>query len=156
MRLLFALNADTEGLIVGELFSVGEFTVQGTVLIVFQGVVLGALGGLVYGLVRPALPAPPLLSGVCFGVWLVAAFLGLLVAGEDRDFQLFGPLPLALALFGVVFVAYGDGLGRVLERDPTVPFIRSGQVRIVTTRVLLGLSGLAGVYVLAQEIAART
>lgn len=157
MRLLFLLNPGTRGVIVGETFPVGGFTAQGTGLILFMGVVLGALAGTVYGLVRPALPRHSLLSGVVFGGWLVFTLLGPLVVGEDLDFQLFGPFAIAVGLFGIVFVAFGVALGYGVDRSPSPLTLKpTSTLRTVITWAFLGSTALPGTVILFQEVAART
>ena len=70
MRLLAALNPSTEGLLVAAMFPVGSFSFQGTFVILFQAVIIGAVAGAVYGLCRPALPRSPTIAGLVFGAWL--------------------------------------------------------------------------------------
>ena len=157
MRFLFILNPHTEGIIVGEQFPVGGFTAQGTTLILIMALVLGTIAGTIYGLARPALPRHSLLSGLIFGGWLVATFLGFLVEGENRDFALFGPFALAAGLFAFLFVAFGVGLGVAVERSgPTEEWQHAGKVRAVITWAILSLSALAGTILLIQEVTART
>ena len=157
MRFLFILNPHTQGIIVGEQFPVGGFTAQGTALILIMGAVLGTIAGTIYGLVRPALLQHSFLSGLIFGGWLAATFLGLLVIGEDRDFRLFGPFAVAAGLFAVVFVAYGVGLGLAVERSgSTESWQHAGKLRTIITRAILALTALAGTILLIQETAART
>ena len=43
MRLLAALNPSTEGLLVAAMFPVGSFSFQGTFVILFQAVIIGAM-----------------------------------------------------------------------------------------------------------------
>jgi hypothetical protein len=157
MRLLFLLNPGTRGVIVGESFPVGGFTAQGTGLILFMGLVLGGLVGVVYGLVRPALPRHPLLSGLVFGGWLVLTLLGLLIIGEDRDFRFFGPFAVAAGLFGIVFVTFGVGLGYVVDRSASALSLKPpSTVRRIITWVILGSTALLGTVILLQETVSRT
>ena len=157
MRFLFVLNPDTRGVLVGGEFPVGGFTAQGTGVILTMGAVLGTIAGTIYGLVRPALLRHSFLSGLIFGGWLAATFLGLLVIGEDRDFRLFGPFAIAAGLFAVVFVAFGVGLGFAVERSgSTESWQHAGKLRAIITRAILALTALAGTILLIQEAAART
>lgn len=155
MRMLFLVNPATEGLLVGETFPVGGFTAQGTSVILVQGTVLGALAGSIYGLARPSLFRRPLTSGLAFGGWLVAATLGPLVAGEERDFSLFGPFPIAAGSFGLLFVAFGVALGYFVDRTGT-PGSRAAKPRRIFTWATLTLTGLLGALVLVGEISERT
>jgi hypothetical protein len=157
MRLLFVLNPDTRGIIVGEQFPVGGFTARGTGLILIMALVLGTVAGTIYGLARPALPRHSLLSGLIFGGWLVATFLGFLIEGEDQDFRLFGPFAIAAGLFAVVFVAFGVGLGVAVDRSgSTEAWHRAGKVRATVTWFMLSVTAVAGTILLIQEVAART
>lgn len=157
MRLLFLLNPGTRGVIVGESFPVGSFTVQGTGLILFMGLVFGGLAGVVYGLVRPALPLQSLLSGLMFGGWLVLTLLGLLIIGEDRDFNLFGPFALAAGMFGIVFVTFSVGLGYAVDRSASALSLKPQSTgRRIVTWVILGSTALPGTVILLQETASRT
>lgn len=156
MRLLAVLNPSTEGLLVAELFPVGSFSLQGTLLILFLGVILGGIAGAVYGLSRPSLPASPSVSGFVFGAWVAATFTGLLVIGEDRDFQLFGPFLVAVGLFAAIFVLFGVGVGIASERSSSVVYQTAGNARRWVTLMALTGTGAAGIVVLAQEVVART
>jgi hypothetical protein len=157
MRFLFALNPHTQGIMVGEQFPVGGFTAQGTALILIMGLVLGTIAGAIYGLARPALSRRSLVSGLIFGGWLVATFLGFLIEGEHRDFRLFEPFAIAAGLFAVIFVAFGVGLGVTVDRSgSTEAWQPAGRVRAVITWTILSATALAGSILLIQEVAART
>jgi hypothetical protein len=157
MRFLFLLNPDTRGIIVGEQFPVGGFTAQGTGLILIMALVIGVIAGTIYGLARPALPRHSLLSGLIFGGWLVATFLGFLIEGENRDFRLFGPFAIAVGLFASLFVAFGIAVGVAVDRTgSTEEWQHAGKVRTIITWVILSLTAFAGTNLLIQEVAART
>ena len=156
MRLLAALNPSTEGLLVAAMFPVGSFSFQGTFVILFQAVIIGAVAGAVYGLCRPALPRSPAIAGLAFGVWAAATFTGLLVVGEDRDFQLFGPFLVAVGLFAGIFVLFGVGIGIAAERSSSVTWQPAGTVRRWVTLVGLMVTAGAGIILLAREVTTRT
>ena len=156
MRLLAALNPSTEGLLVAAMFPVGSFSFQGTFVILFQAVIIGALAGAVYGLCRPALPRSPAIAGLAFGLWVSAVFTGLLVLCGDRDFQPFGPFLVAVGLFAGIFVLFGVGVGIAAERSSSVTWQPAGTVRSWVTLVgLMGTAG-AGIILLAREVTTRT
>jgi hypothetical protein len=156
MRVLFELNPSTEGLLVGGMFPVGSFSFQGTFVILFQAVIVGALAGAVYGLCRPALPRSPALAGLLFGVWIAATFIGLLVVGEDRDSQLFGPFLVAVGLFVAIFVLFGVAVGVTAERSSLLTWQPAGTVRRWITFAGLVGTAIAGIIVKAQELSTRT
>jgi hypothetical protein len=92
-----------------------------------------------------------------FGGWLVLTLLGLLIIGEDRDFRLFVPFAVAAGLFGIVFVAFGVGLGYVVDRSASALSSKPpSTVRRIITWVILGSTALLGTVILLQETVSRT
>ena len=87
---------------------------------------------------------------------VAAVFTGLLVVGEDRDFQLFGPFLVAVGLFAGIFVLFGVGVGIAAERSSSVTWQPAATVRSWVTLVgLMGTAG-AGTILLAREVTTRT
>ena len=119
MRIMAATSGDeAQGAITEADEVVGRITVGGTLgLVLFVGVGLGSLAALLYLLVRRWLPWPAWLSGLLFGVLLLAVF------GRDDpvdpnnpDFTILSPKWLAVALFTLLLPLYGLVLGSLVAR----------------------------------------
>ena len=141
MRILALLNDEKAGIMTGNGNVIGEITAGGTFgLILFVGIASGAVGGLVYVLIRRWLPGGPLLKGVAFGLVLLC-FSGTIVFDRDNiDFALFGPR-LSVGLFALLFPLYGVAVSFIVERyDRYVPasFSRSS-VTVLGYLVIAGL-----------------
>lgn len=119
MRVLAATSGEhAQGLLTDAEERVGEITLGGTVgLILFVGLAGGFAGGLLYVALRRWLPGPAWLAGLCVGILGLALFARLDPLNPDSvDFQILRPRPLAVALFVVIFPAFGIVLASVVER----------------------------------------
>jgi hypothetical protein len=96
--------------------TVGDVTAGGTVFLLILGGLLGMIGGIVYVAVRGVLPWRGWLGGLAFGVVLLALFGRLLVVPDNPDFLALSPAGLAVAMFGVLPVAFGLAFVPLAER----------------------------------------
>jgi hypothetical protein len=76
---------------------------------------------------------------------------------ERWDGRLFGPFVFAAGLFGIVFVAFGVGLGYAVDRSASALSLKPpSTVRKIITWMILGSTALPGTVILLQEAASRT
>ena len=87
--------------------TVGEITVAGTISLLIGGTVLGILGGVWYLAARRWLPVPQRWQGLVFGLLLLATVGPVLIEGDNRDFQLFGPKLLNISMFASLPLLFG-------------------------------------------------
>ena len=109
-----------------------------------MGIVLGIIGGVTYVVVRRWLPGSGWLKGIAFGLLLLCFFGAVLFNPDNVDFALFGPKPLSVGLFALLFPLYGVVASLLIERfDQYVPplFTRPS----TTVLGYLVLSGAGGV-----------
>jgi len=116
MRVLAVTSGDkVQGAFSDDAEEIGEITLMGSIIvIVVVGAIVGVLGGSLYALLRPLLPAVhrALASGV-IAAGIGAAFL---VKPDGRDFAILHPLWLAVALFVAIPFLFGLLLPIVDER----------------------------------------
>ena len=86
---------------------VGEITAGGTLFLIFFGGFVGVLGGLIYSGVRPWIAGAGKWRGVVFGVFLLATGGSAIIEGDNKDFHLFGPPLLNIAMFASLFILFG-------------------------------------------------
>ena len=151
MRLLALTSSEVEGSFTEAGETVGDISLDGTIgLILFGGVPAGLLSGLLYLLVRPALP-----RGRAGGLVLGAMLLVLAgtridpLRSDNFDFGLLGPAWLAVLAFtalallhGLVVVALAE---RWAPRTDEIPSRRLTATRIAAGAVVLvALPGFIG------------
>jgi hypothetical protein len=95
-----------------------RFSLGGTLEVVLFGMLVGAAAGVPYGAIRARLSRPSLLTGIGWGLVL---FLLLLAVPPPAALSAFGGvshvgLPIVLALFAAVFLAWGAALEALLRR----------------------------------------
>lgn len=89
-------------------FPVGAITAQGTIeLIVFAGLLSGAIGGMFYAAVSPWLPGIGPWRGLAFGVLLLAVLGSLVLDPDNRDFARFGSIAVNVGMFAALFLIFG-------------------------------------------------
>ena len=129
MRILALVNEDKAGVMTENGNIAGDITAGGTFgLIIFVGLFSGIIGGLAYILIRRWLPGGVLLKGVGFGLVLLCFFGTIVFDSDNIDFALFGPRPLSVGLFALLFPLYGVVASFLVDRyDRYVPplFTRS-------------------------------
>jgi hypothetical protein len=96
---------------------VGEITVGGTIaLIIFGGVFLGILGGLLYASVRPWLAPFGPWRGLVFGLGLLGVAGSLILDSANSDFIILQPPLLNVAMFAALFLIFGIALAPAFDR----------------------------------------
>lgn len=123
MRLLAVADSDAEGSFTENGNQIGEITLGGTSgLIAFVGLPFGLLAGLIVFAVRRWLPTGQPWRGLAFSAVLLALLGGTVIDPDNIDFRLLEPAGLAIALFGLLFLAAGFWLPLLAERwGPGVP-----------------------------------
>lgn len=134
---------------------VGDITLAGTIaLIVFVGVAIGVVGGVLYAFTEPWLRRFRPWHGLIFGVGLLGAAGFGTLDPSNPDFIRFGSAPVNVAMFAALFVLFGvatgwlfDGLHGVAARGHTPARVVEGLAWLallpVALLVPLGLAGLA-------------
>lgn len=108
--------------------TVGDLTVNGTlVLVVFEGMFNGLIGGLLYLGLRPWLARLGRWRGVAFGLIALALMGHLVFDSRNFDFRVFGATGVNVGLFAALFILYG------LALTPVFDFVerRAGRSRLV-------------------------
>ncbi len=117
---------------------VGTITLEGTLaIVVFVGVGVGLVGGMVYAVTEPWLRPFGRWRGLVFGVALLAAAGSTVIESGNVDFIRFGPPALNVAMFGALFVLFGVAIAWLFDRVTAV-IRRPGNV----SRVVEGLAWL--------------
>lgn len=116
MFLLIRLNPENAGVVSDDGFTMGQFTLSGTLNLLVVGGVLGTVGGLVYAGARHLTFGPGWfrMLSVVLGAGLPVG--AMIVHTDGVDFTLLSPAPLAVAMFVAIPAAYGLGMWLVLER----------------------------------------
>lgn len=125
MMLLAVLNPDAAGVTSDDGFAIGQFTLAGSLQLMFAGLQFGILGAGFYVALRGLMVGPPWfrLASISLGP---AVVVGAIVVHTDGvDFTLLDPVVLAVALFLAVpacFVALLHLLAeRALQPDRDLP-----------------------------------
>jgi hypothetical protein len=139
MRLLALTSPNVEGSLTEAGETVGDISLDGTLgLILFGGVPAGLLSGLLYVLVRPALP-PGRAGGLALGAMLLvlaATRIGPL-RSDNFDFGLLGPAWQAVLTFAALALLHGMQVVALAERwAPRTDETPSG--RLTATRIAAG------------------
>lgn len=142
---LSAMAAGQDGAITDAQATVGEFSREGSAFLLIAGTSAGAAGGLIYAALSSALQPLARLRGLAFGLVLLAVAGSGVIDDGNPDFRRFGPPAFNVALFAVLFVAFGvviapvhTWLDRALGRTGTGP-------RKLRTVALLALGALFAV-----------
>ena len=123
MRLLAIADPEAEGSFTENGNQIGDVTLGGTAgLVVFAGIPNGILAGLIVFGVRRWLPPRQPWRGLAFSAVLLALLGGTVIDPDNVDFLILEPAGLAIALFGLLFVAAGFWLPLLAGRwGPGVP-----------------------------------
>lgn len=128
---------------------IGEFTVGGTLaLVLFGGLLSGLVAATIWVVLRPWVPHRWWLVGL----GAVAIGGGLLVDGDNRDFDILGnSAPDVFVLLGLVF-AFGAAVAAVdrfldarLPREGTVPLVLYGIIALIGAPLVI--PGLVGGFI---------
>lgn len=103
---------------------VGEITFGGTMsLVLFGGAFIGVFGGLIYLGVKRWLADLGSWRGLGIGLLLLIGFGWIIITGDNFDFSRFGPPLLNIAMFALIFIAFGllmvpfhDVIERIMTR----------------------------------------
>ncbi len=123
----------------------GEFTIEGTLLIIVLGIILGSALGLLYVAVEPLLRGGALVKGIVFGGALLVV-LGLPMLLQPATGELALAPELGKRLFGALFVVCGVVIALAEPLcDRLLPLPRRAMSSLLGYGVLvaLGVSGLA-------------
>ncbi|HEY8171963.1 MAG TPA: hypothetical protein VIH21_02660 [Dehalococcoidia bacterium] len=104
---LMATNAE-QGTLTDADEAVGEISLDGTLaLIVFGGVLVGILGGLLYVAAARWVADAGGWRGLLFGVGLLVALGWTVIEGDNFDFATLGSVILNVIMFSAIFVLFG-------------------------------------------------
>jgi hypothetical protein len=95
--------------------TVGEVTLEGTLFVLFTGLVLGTVGAFLYLALRRWLPARPLLRSLSFAVVILGFGLTATVNGNDADF-VFVNTVVSILSFATVLLVYGMLVPPLIDR----------------------------------------
>lgn len=135
---------------------VGQVTLEGTLVVLLTGVLLGIAGAFLYLALRRWFPRRALLRTVCFALVILGFGLTATVNGNADDFE-FVNTEVSILAFACVLLAYGLLVPILLDR--IAPREASGSRwgrGLVATLVLLSLVSGALAVRHAFEIAGRT
>jgi hypothetical protein len=94
-----------------------EFSVEGTLMIVLIGCILGLISGPGFVAARRRLPRSQVWSGPLYGVLVLLVLIPLMPPPIQQEItQSSDRLPLIIGLFGLVFIAYGMTLQSIVAR----------------------------------------
>jgi hypothetical protein len=134
---------------------VGDITLGGTAgLIAFVGIPNGIVAGLIVFAVRRWLPHGWLQRGLVFSAVLLALLGGTVIDPDNVDFLILEPPGLAVALFGLLFLAAGFVLPPLAERwGPGVPrFLYRADVTVAGA-ILVAAVTVFGLVQLGRDVA---
>lgn len=150
MRLVAAANPDADGTLTENGNVVGEITLEGTLdLVLFTGIPVGLLAGLVVFCVRRWLPAAMPWRGLALTLPLLALLGPGIFDSESSDFRLLEPAELSVAVFGALFPLAGLALAPLAdELGPGVPssFYRR-DVTLIAGAAIAVLTGVGLLFV---------
>jgi hypothetical protein len=155
MRLLAIADPDAQGTLTENGNVVGDITVAGTLaLLVFVGIPLGLAAGLIVFAVRRWLASGQPWRSLALATVLLALLGGTVIDPHNIDFRLLEPAGLAVALFGLLFVAAGFWLPLLADRwGPGVPrFLYRTDVTIAGGLIVAGVVGF-GLVAVGRDIA---
>lgn len=143
MALLFATNQETKGAVSDDGFTIGQFTLSGTMNLLGTGVQLGLTAAVCYLALRGLLIGPRWFQVASMAVGAGVVVAAIIVAPDGIDFTAFDPPLLPVGMFILLPVLYVALLALVAERclaDDS--WFATADLRIVL--VLGGLCWLAG------------
>jgi hypothetical protein len=87
---------------------VGEITLGGTLgLVLFGGVAVGIVGGLIYAVLARWFEDAGRWRGAVFGTYLLLTLGWSVIEGDNFDFSILGSLTVNVLMFGAIFVLFG-------------------------------------------------
>jgi hypothetical protein len=128
---------------------VGEITLAGTVaLAIFIGIGFGAVGGVLYAAAEPWLRGRPW-RGLIVGGALLLALGFAVIEPANFDFERFGSAPVNVALFALLFIAFGASIAYLFDAIRGVVERRGAVSTAVEGIAWLAALGTLGLFVLA-------
>jgi len=118
MMLLAILTPEATGLTSDDGFVMGQFTASGTLSLLAAGTFLGAVGGVLYALLRGLMIGPRWFQVLSVGGGPAVVVGSMLVHTDGVDFRLLQPAWLAIGLFVGIPGVYAALLTLVAERLP--------------------------------------
>jgi hypothetical protein len=153
MRILAAINTDQAGVLTENGNISGQITLDGTMFLLFSGIVFGSLGGLLYVAIRRWLPWQGIWKRLGFGLLLFMTFGRVLIDGDNKDFALFGPSALAISLFALLCPLYGLAVASIVDRfHPYVPPLPARRIAASTAYILLAGVAAFGLFQTVSSI----
>lgn len=155
MRILALADSSAVGSFTESGNQVGDVTVGGTLgLVVFVGIPIGVLAGLIVFAVRRWLPSGQPWRGLACSAVLLTLLGGTVIDPDNVDFRILEPAPLAVALFGLLFLAAGFWLPLLADRwGPGVPrFLYRQDVTIIGGVVIAAVVAF-GLVAVGRDIA---
>ena len=121
---------------------VGEVTLEGTLVVLFAGLVLGIVGSFLYFGLRRWLPGRPLFRTLCFALIILGLGLTATINGNEGDF-VFVNTAVSIGGFACVLLVYGVLVPMLLDRlaPRTASGSRWGQGLVGVVVVLCVVSG---------------
>src|SRR5262245_44381129 len=155
MRLLAVADPDAKGTVTEAGNRVGEITLGGSLaLLLFVGIPTGLAAGLIVFAVRRWLPPGQPWRGLALSAVLLALLGGTVIDPDNFDFRLLEPAGLAIALFGLLFLAAGFWLPLLAERwGPGVPRFLYRQDVTIVGGVLIAVVVVIGLVRVGRDIA---
>jgi hypothetical protein len=95
--------------------TVGEVTLEGTLFVLFTGLVLGAVGAFLYLALRRWLPERALLRSLSFALIILGFGLTATVNGNDADFEFVNTV-VSILSFATVLLVYGMLVPTFIDR----------------------------------------
>lgn len=116
MMLLAILNPHATGRMSDDGFRIGQLTGSGTFNLLLVGTLLGALGGLLYNVLRPLLIGPRWFRIGSISVGPAVVVGAMLIHTDGIDFRILEPAWLAIALFVAIPGLYAGLLTVLVEK----------------------------------------
>ena len=108
MRILFLTTGDSvKGIKSDDGFTIGRFTLGNTIGLVITCALLGVFAAVLYLLAQPFVSRLGALAPAAMALFYGVIATGVLVNPDNVDFSVLEPAILGLALFGVLFAAFG-------------------------------------------------
>jgi hypothetical protein len=122
--------------------TVGEVTLEGTLFVLFTGLVLGTVGAFLYLALRRWLPGRPLLRSLSFALVILGFGLTATVNGNEADFEFVNTV-VSILSFAAVLLVYGMLVPPLIDLLAPRKASVSGWGRAVAAAVIV-LSVVAG------------
>ena len=142
MALLAALNREDHGVLTDDGFTIGHFTVGGTVMLLAATAQLGVAGGLVYLVLRRLALGPRWLRVLSLCVGVAVVLEALLLTPDGIDFTALDPSWLPVALFLALPAVFVWLLALLCEHWLAPDsWYATGPLRLVASTLLVCLVG---------------